>query len=126
MSDKEYREMGMTQAAAAAFRALVRGGVRSWWRASRLTTALEDFERALHGGAHAVYTVAVAADEMSEVCFVPPRYLLRDMPDAAALVRVDHVARTLVVMEVYDEYPPGSDREEDAWARIIEAASAAP
>lgn len=92
-------------------------------RANRLVAALEAF--ALE---NTVYADRVAPPHGAprggvEVFCVPPRGLLACMPDAAALVRVDHGRRTVELVEVIEHY--GGPDIEALDAAIIESAGRA-
>jgi hypothetical protein len=69
------------------------------YRCARLVTALEDFiERGAEFG-----TLVAGKGELA-VYLTPPRAVLRGVPDAAALVLVDHQTRFLEIIEVVEEY----------------------
>ena len=98
MSLKEYEFID--DADGPAGQALQRLANGSPWKASRLVTALEDFLRDELAGADRL--APAAAGGAAEVFLVPPRFVLAHLPDAAALVRVDHATRRVAVVEVID------------------------
>lgn len=85
---------------------------------SRLVTALEDFIRDPAQGTR----ICPVNDEeaKAEVYLTPPRFILHHLPDAALLVRLDHVERRIDVVEVVEEY--GGAGEEAQW-RLLEASA---
>lgn len=89
------------------------------WSASRLLTAVEDFIRdGLLGGDR----LAGAAGGAVEVYLVPPRFVLAHLPDAAALIRVDHAGKRIEFVRIIASCGgPG----ETQWAEIEAMAEAA-
>jgi hypothetical protein len=82
-------------------------------RASRLISALEEFvERDLDLSSLATERKR----DGREIYLEPPRYVLAHMPDAACLIRVDHVPRTIEVVHLKEEY--GGIGESQQWNQI--------
>lgn len=104
-------------------RALALMARRPGGRANRLVAALEAFALENTVYADRVTPPRGAPRGMVEVFCVPPRSLLADMPDAAALVRVDHARRTVELMEVIEHY--GGPDIEALDAAIIDSAGRA-
>lgn len=80
------------------------------FRSNRLITALEEF---VCGGPATL--VARSSGASVEVYLAPPRIVLRGVPDAAALLLVDHAARTLELIEIIDDYV---ETDEQDWIDI--------
>lgn len=89
-------------------------------RAERLLDALED---AVTAGLASSYRVLPQNPGSVEVFMVPPRYALLVVSDAAALVRVDHVAQTIEIIEVVENY--GNPNEPAQWLRLQQIAAQA-
>lgn len=53
---------------------------------------------------------------------MPPRYVLRGLPDAAALVLVDRAARAIEIVDIRNSY--GGYDEESRWQELKEFAHA--
>jgi hypothetical protein len=87
-------------------------------RTGRLISALEEFLRA---DSHTNYRVLQDLDKRIDFCIVPPRYVLRGVPDAAVLVRIDHGATKIDIIQVIGEY--GGFGESGQWQQIIKTAS---
>ena len=83
-------------------------------RAARLMDVLEEF---VQMDTNSSYRVNSDARGTVEIYIVPPRYVLRHLPDAAALVRVSHTRREIELVEVMEEY--GGFDEDDQWKEII-------
>lgn len=96
------------------FRALARAGA---FAAERLRLALEEFARTDTELAWKV----VEAGEI-EIYLVPPRYVLRGVPDAAALILVNHAVREIEIVDIRNSY--GGYDEETQWQEIKEIALA--
>jgi hypothetical protein len=86
-------------------------------RASRLLTTIEDFIDDPVTGERMAPNIAGAT---VEIYLVPPRYTLASLPDAAALVCVDHTNKRIEFVELYDVCGPGF-----AWVTAVEAHAAA-
>ena len=89
------------------------------FRMNRLITALEEF--VCDGPA----TRVAPADGVSigvEVYLTPPRSILRGVPDAAALVLVNHRAQTIELIEVIDDYV---ETDEQDWLDVVSRAERA-
>lgn len=92
-------------------------------RGNRLIAALEAFALENTVYADRVAPRRGAPRGIVEVFCVPPRSLLAQMPDAAALVRVDHGGRIVELVEVIEHY--GGPDIEALDAAIIESADRA-
>jgi hypothetical protein len=83
------------------------------YRAGRLVTALEEF---IWNGMESGYRVVPEEGEGAvEIYIVPPRYVLA-VPDAAALLRVDHIGLRIEIIRVIEEY--GGPSEQSQWMEI--------
>jgi hypothetical protein len=71
------------------------------FRAERLVGALEAFAQR---DTQDSFRVLPEAGGEVENFMEPPRYVMKHMPDAAALVRVDHGKRTIELIHVYGDY----------------------
>jgi hypothetical protein len=91
------------------------------FRAERLVGALEAF---VQRDTQASFRVMPEAGGEVEIFLEPPRYVLKHMPDAAALVRVHHGRRTIELIHVFEDY--GGAGEEAQWNEAQRLASAAP
>ena len=119
MSYREYT-MATDPVSSPLGRALVKMAHDAQHAAARLVTALEEFLRA---DSHTPYNVLQDLERRVDVCIVPPRYVLLGVPDAAALLRVDHSARRIDLIEIIDDY--GGPGEGAQWQQIIKSASEA-
>jgi hypothetical protein len=91
------------------------------YRASRLVTALEEF--VWNGGESGSRVLPEGEEHQAEIYLVPPRFVLSNIPDAAALLRVDHVASMITIILVIENYGgPGEGRQ---WAEIKRIANQA-
>jgi hypothetical protein len=81
-------------------------------RCARLIGAIEKFVK---DGAELGTIVAGQASSRA-VYLVPPRFTLRGVPDAAALVVIDMPSRTLRILDVRSIY--GAD-DEIAWPKLV-------
>jgi hypothetical protein len=90
------------------------------FRAERLVSALEAF---VQRDTQASCRVVAEAGGEIEVFIEPPRYVLKHMADAAALVRVDHRKRTIELVHVFDDY--GGAGEAAQWDEAQRLAGAA-
>jgi len=88
------------------------------FRAARLTTALEEF--VLNDTEFAFCVLPEKKQGSVEVYMIPPRYVVMHIPDAAALVRVDHTNRTIELVEMFEDY--GGFGEEKQWQDLSAAA----
>lgn len=88
-------------------------------RMNRLITALEEF---VCGGPATRVAPSDPADATVEVYMTPPRLLLRNVSDSAALVLVDMQTKTVEIFEVIDEYV---ETDEQYWLDIVERAQRA-
>ena len=96
---------------------IVEWGRTSPFRMNRLITALEDF---VCGGPATRVAPVDPADV--EVWLTPPRSLLRSVPDAAALVLVYRISRTVEIVEVIDDYFESSEQD---WRDLVARAERA-
>jgi hypothetical protein len=55
-----------------------------------------------------------------EICLVPPRFVLVNLPDAAALIRIDHAAKTIEIVTIIELY--GGRNEPAEWLEITRSA----
>jgi hypothetical protein len=78
-------------------------------RCARLVSALEQFIE--YGQSRG--DVAAGAVGRVAIFLTPARFLLRGMPDAAALVKVDYESRLVEIIEVIDDY-----LDEEDWERV--------
>ncbi len=83
------------------------------YKTARLVSSLEDFVR--DGPAELVVKHAVRG---REVYLVPPRLALLTVPDAAAVVLVDHDTQTLDIVQIIDTYNGASARQ---WQGVVAA-----
>jgi hypothetical protein len=79
--------------------------------AARLISCLEEFVLTDTDLAN-----RVVENEQVEIYLVPPRYVLMHVPDAAALVRVDHARKGVDVVRIIAEY--GGPQERVQWDEI--------
>lgn len=86
--------------------------------AERMVRALEAF-----AGADTGLAGKVIERGDVEIYLVPPRYVLVHVPDAAALIRVNHATRQIDIVEIFEEY--GGYDEPAQWQNIRDAALAA-
>jgi hypothetical protein len=84
------------------------------WATDRLVQALEDFART------DTELSCRIAGKRTEIYLVPPRYVLAHVPDAAALVRVDHAQRQIDVVLVLEDY--GGYDEPGQWTDVVRRA----
>ena len=91
------------------------------YRASRLITALEEF--VWNGPSNGHRVEPEDSSGLVEIYLIPPRYILRMISDAAALVRVDHSVLEIEIILVRDEY--GGPAEKAQWAEIKQIAMTA-
>jgi hypothetical protein len=94
------------------FKALARGRPQA---AERLRRAIEAFIKV---DTELSCKVVESADV--EIYLVPPHYVLHTVPDAAALMRVDHAARAIDIANILDEY--GGYDETAQWTAVKEMA----
>jgi hypothetical protein len=80
-------------------------------RAARLVDCLEAFVVADTDLAHGI------SEGQTVFYLVPPRFVLASIPDAAALVRVDHAKRRVEIVQIIEEY--GGVQERVQWAEIV-------
>jgi hypothetical protein len=80
--------------------------------AARLITCLEEFVVTDTDLANRVVVI-----EQVEIYLVPPRYVLLHVPDAAALVRVDHAQRKVNIVRIIEEY--GGFQEQAQWQEAV-------
>jgi hypothetical protein len=90
------------------------------YRAERLVGALEAF---VQRDTQDSFPVLPEAGGEVEIFMEPPRYVLKHMPDAAALVRVDHRSRTIELIHIVEDY--GGAGEVGQWNEAQRLASAA-
>jgi hypothetical protein len=86
--------------------------------AERLVRALEEF---VHADTDLSYKIVEDAD--IETYLVPPRYVLVHVPDAAALIRVNHASEQIDIVEIFEEY--GGYDEPAQWQQVKDLALAA-
>jgi hypothetical protein len=79
------------------------------WKCDRLVDALEQFVR--YG--ESLGDLAAGKVGAVAVFLTPARYLLKGVPDSAALLRVDYGLRLVEIIEVIDDYIDARD-----WARV--------
>jgi hypothetical protein len=88
------------------------------FRTERPVGALEEF---VQRDTQASFRVMPEAGGEAEIFMEPPRYVLKHMPDAAALVRVDHGRRTIELIHVFEDYGGAGEaaqwNEAQRWAR---------
>lgn len=84
------------------------------YRASRLIAALEEF--VWNGPSDGYRIEPEDSGSLEEVYLVPPRYVLQTIPDAAALVRVDHSMLEIEIILVRSDY--GGPDEKAQWTEI--------
>lgn len=89
------------------------------FRAERLVGALEAF---VQRDTRASFRVLPEAGGDIEIFMEPPRYVLRHMPDAVALLRVDHRKRTIELVHVIEDY--GGAGEAAQWSEAQRVARA--
>jgi hypothetical protein len=90
------------------------------FRAERLVGALEDF---VQRDTQFSFRVMPEAEGEIEIFMEPPRWVLMHMPDAAALVRVDHGKRTIELIHLVEDY--GGSGEPAQWSEAQRWAYAA-
>ncbi|MCB2102625.1 MAG: hypothetical protein KDE22_17235 [Rhodobacterales bacterium] len=110
-----------TDSDAAAYRDLRDLARRRYHRAERLIESLEAFV-----ARNTDQSSRVVPDSSGpvEIYLEPPLWVLHGHPDAAALVRVDHLTQRITLVHVLEEYGgPGADTAQ--WARLRHLAEAA-
>jgi len=70
-------------------------------KASKMLTAVDDFID--DDGASGERMAVGSGHPPEEVYLVPPGYVLAHIPDAAILIRVDHAAKRIEFVEIYDQ-----------------------
>jgi hypothetical protein len=87
------------------------------FRTRDLITALEEFVRS---NGESADCIGRSADAAIEIYLVPPRFILRQLPSAAAMVRVNHAPREIRLTLIIEEY--GGIDESAQWNEMRELA----
>jgi len=93
---------------------MARTGHGGRFRAERLVSALEAF---VQRHTQSSCRVAPEAGGPVEVFLEPPRYVLNHLPDAAALLRVDHGKKTIELIHIFMDY--GGSGERAQWKEAL-------
>ena len=83
------------------------------FRVNRLITALEAF---VCGGPATRAAPLDPLDAEIEVYLTPPRHVLRAVPDAGALILVDHTKKIVRLVEVIEDYV---EFDEQVWPDLV-------